>query len=51
MEPATQFYGDREAFVKDPCGNHWYIATHVENVDKAELQKRMEEMMNRISEE
>lgn len=24
-----QFYGDREGSVKDPFGNHWYIATHL----------------------
>jgi PhnB protein len=27
-EPTDQDYGDREAGVKDPFGNHWYIATH-----------------------
>jgi PhnB protein len=27
-EPADQEYGDREASVKDPFGNHWYIGTH-----------------------
>ena len=26
--PVDQPYGDREAWVKDPTGNHWYIATH-----------------------
>ncbi len=26
-EPADQFYGERSASVKDPAGNHWYIAT------------------------
>jgi uncharacterized glyoxalase superfamily protein PhnB len=26
--PVDQPYGDREASVKDPAGNHWYIATH-----------------------
>jgi PhnB protein len=26
--PMDQPYGDREAGVKDACGNHWYIATH-----------------------
>jgi PhnB protein len=26
--PADQPYGDREASVRDPLGNHWYIATH-----------------------
>jgi PhnB protein len=29
MEPVDQFYGDREAAVKDLAGNHWYIATHL----------------------
>jgi len=28
-EPVDQNYGDREAGVKDPCGNVWYIATHI----------------------
>jgi PhnB protein len=27
-EPVDQPYGDREAGVKDPGGNYWYIATH-----------------------
>ena len=27
-EPADQFYGDREAGVRDPFGNRWFIATH-----------------------
>jgi PhnB protein len=26
--PVDQPYGDREASVQDPFGNHWYIATH-----------------------
>ena len=29
MAPVDQFYGDREAAVKDLAGNHWYIATHL----------------------
>jgi PhnB protein len=31
-EPVDQFYGDREACVIDPFGNHWYIATHKKDV-------------------
>ena len=27
-EPIDQFYGDREAGIKDPTGNVWWIATH-----------------------
>ena len=28
QEPVDQHYGDREAGVRDPFGNHWYIGTH-----------------------
>jgi PhnB protein len=31
-EPADQPYGDRVAGVKDPYGNVWYIATHIQDV-------------------
>ena len=44
MEPTDQFYGDRGSSVKDPAGNHWYIATHIEDVPVAELKKRAEAM-------
>lgn len=30
--PTDQPFGDRNALVKDPFGNHWYIATHIEDV-------------------
>jgi PhnB protein len=39
-EPENQFYGDRSAGVTDPVGNHWWIATHVEDVSPEELTKR-----------
>lgn len=42
MEPSDQFYGDRGGSVKDPSGNHWYIATHKEDVAPQELKKRAE---------
>ncbi len=40
MEPADQFYGDRNAGVQDPSGNQWWIATHIEDVSPDELQRR-----------
>jgi PhnB protein len=43
-EPADQFYGDRSGAVTDPCGNIWWISTHIEDVSPAEMQKRMEAM-------
>lgn len=39
-EPTDQFYGDRNATVKDPSGNLWYIATHVEEVAPDEMERR-----------
>ena len=41
MEPANQFYGDRNAGVQDPSGNQWWIATHIEDVSPKELERRM----------
>ena len=41
MAPADQFYGDRNAGVKDASGNVWWIATHKEDVSREELAKRM----------
>ena len=43
MEPADQFYGDRNAGVKDKDGINWWIASHVEDVPPEELQRRNEE--------
>jgi PhnB protein len=31
-EPADQPYGDRRAGIKDPCGNTWWIATHIKDM-------------------
>jgi PhnB protein len=42
QEPANQFYGDRTAGVKDPTGNYWWIAQHVEDVSPEELGRRMQ---------
>jgi PhnB protein len=45
MEPANLFYGDRHGSVKDPAGNYWSIATHIEDVPREELAKRTEDFM------
>jgi uncharacterized glyoxalase superfamily protein PhnB len=42
-EPADQFYGDRNAAVKDAFGNAWWIAARYEDVSQEELQKRAKE--------
>lgn len=37
-----QFYGDRSGTVTDPFGHKWTLATHVEDVAPAEMQRRMD---------
>ena len=44
MEPADQFYGDRNGGVRDPLGNLWWIATHIEDLPIDEIQKRMDNL-------
>jgi PhnB protein len=47
-EPKDEFYGDRTAAINDEFGNVWWIATHVEDVDQKELEKRsQQELQNR----
>jgi len=36
------FYGDRAGMFKDPFGHHWWIATHIEDVEGEELNRRAE---------
>jgi PhnB protein len=41
MRPvADQFYGDRMGTFQDPFGHVWSIASHVEDVPPAEMEKR-----------
>ena len=46
-EPTNEFYGDRSAGVKDPWGNNWWIATHFEDVNDVEMEKRVKEFDKR----
>jgi PhnB protein len=43
-KPETQFYGDRDAYVVDPFGHGWTVASHVEDVPPDELMRRMAEL-------
>jgi len=40
-----QFWGDRAGSVQDPFGNHWWIATHKEDVSMDELLRRAQTAM------
>jgi len=39
---ADQFYGDRGGRVRDPFGHQWMLSTHIEDVDRDELDRRMQ---------
>lgn len=36
--------GDRRGGVRDPFGHVWWIATHIENVSREEIQKRHDDL-------
>lgn len=40
-----EFYGDRTGTVEDPFGHVWSVATHKEELTKAQIMRRVEEMM------
>jgi PhnB protein len=42
-----QFYGDRSGGVEDPFGHQWYIATHVEDLTKRQIEKRAAELFGK----
>jgi PhnB protein len=42
-QPEDQFYGDRDAYMVDPFGHGWTLATHVEDVEPDEMMRRMAE--------
>ncbi len=44
MKPEDQFYGDRNAGIKDPSGNHWWIATHQEDISPELIEKRLKSL-------
>lgn len=47
QEMKTEFYGDRAGALKDKWGNIWWMATHVEDVQDEELQRRAEQEMKK----
>jgi PhnB protein len=43
MQPSDMFWGDRYGTFTDPFGHQWGVATHVEDVAPAEMQRRFSE--------
>jgi len=43
-----QFYGDRAGTLRDPFGHEWMLATHVEDVPPAEIERRARESAQQV---
>jgi len=43
-EPADQFYGDRNAQIRDPSGHSWDLAMRIEEVSAEEMENRFKKM-------
>jgi PhnB protein len=41
MPPADQFWGDRTAWILDPAGHVWTLATRIEETTEAQRQERL----------
>jgi uncharacterized glyoxalase superfamily protein PhnB len=44
MAPANQFWGDRTAWIMDPCNHVWTVASRVEEPTEVERQARLSAM-------
>ena len=44
-----QFYGDRTGSIEDPFGHLWHVATHKEDLSKAEMKRRAEQAAKEAS--
>lgn len=46
MPVQNQFYGDRSGTLRDPFGNLWFIATHIEDLSPEEIRARAAKMFH-----
>lgn len=49
MPVGDMFWGDRFGVVKDPFGNTWEIATHIEDLTTEEVQRRAKEAFRQMT--
>lgn len=49
MPPQDMFWGDRFGKLTDPFGHSWALATHIEDVAPAEMEKRAEAAMAQMA--
>lgn len=44
-----EFYGDRTCKLVDPYGHYWFVATHKEDLDQDEIQRRFATSMRQMA--
>ncbi len=44
-EPTDQFYGERDAQLKDLSGHVWFVSSRIEEVSSEEMKKRFDALM------
>ncbi len=49
MKPSDMLTGERYGGVKDPAGNIWWVATHIEDVSQEEAARRLKAFFQRNS--
>jgi PhnB protein len=49
MPPANQFWGDRTAWLIDPSGHVWTVATRIEDTTEDERRARLEALQRKPS--
>lgn len=47
MSPADQFWGDRTAWILDPSGHVWTVATRIEETTEPQRQERLKRLHER----
>ena len=48
---SLQFYGDKGGRVEDPFGHQWGLGQHVEDVSPEEMERRVAEFFERLTEQ
>jgi PhnB protein len=49
MPVSNMFWGDRYGTLTDPFGHHWGLATHIEDLSPAEIEKRQQEFFKQMA--
>lgn len=49
MAVQDMFWGDRAGQITDPYGHKWMLSTHIEDVAPADMERRQQEFLKKMS--